>query len=69
MMKRLAAFTIRCYQLCISPYLGSCCRFEPSCSEYALQAIEKYGFIKAVLLILKRVAKCGPWHPGGRDEP
>jgi len=60
-------FLIRLYQLTISPLLGNCCRFEPSCSEYGLQCIDKHGSLKGTWLILKRILKCGPWHPGGND--
>lgn len=68
-MKTLLLFFIRLYQLCLSPFLGSCCRFAPSCSEYAKEALEKYGAFKGSLLTAKRLLKCGPWHPGGYDPP
>lgn len=58
---------IRFYQLCLSPFVGTCCRFFPSCSEYALEAIKVHGALKGAWLSLKRIAKCGPWHPGGCD--
>jgi hypothetical protein len=66
-MKFVFLFLIRVYQLCISPFLGQCCRFYPTCSEYAMQAFEKHGTLKGFWLTLKRLSKCGFWHPGGFD--
>ena len=66
-MRGLAATTIKGYQYAISPFLGNHCRFSPSCSNYALEAIETYGLIKGSLLGIKRIGKCHPWHPGGYD--
>ena len=59
---------IRLYQITISPFFGNCCRFHPSCSTYAYQALSKHGIKKGLYLSLKRLAKCHPWHPGGVDE-
>jgi len=58
---------IRLYQLCLRPFVGSVCRFHPSCSNYAIKAIEKHGRIKGSWLTLKRLSKCHPFHPGGDD--
>jgi putative membrane protein insertion efficiency factor len=58
---------IRFYKLAISPLIGSTCRFYPSCSDYAAEALKKHGFVKGVWLAAKRVCKCGPWNPGGPD--
>jgi putative membrane protein insertion efficiency factor len=66
-MKKCLKRLIQLYQLLLSPFWGDCCRFYPSCSEYALQAIEKHGALKGLWLILKRLGKCHPWHPGGHD--
>ncbi|NGX61955.1 MAG: putative membrane protein insertion efficiency factor [Chlamydiae bacterium] len=66
-MKTLLKGFLRLYQLTISPFLGPCCRFYPSCSEYAHEALETHGTIRGTWLTLKRLAKCGPWHPGGVD--
>jgi len=66
-MKILLLFAIRFYQLCLSPFVGTCCRFAPSCSEYAKEAIQTHGALKGSWLMLKRLAKCGPWHRGGYD--
>jgi putative membrane protein insertion efficiency factor len=64
---KLFLVLIRCYQYAISPMLGQNCRFFPSCSDYAAQAIEKYGARKGVCLGLKRIIRCHPWNPGGFD--
>jgi uncharacterized protein len=66
-MKSLALALIRFYQLALSPFISPCCRFFPSCSEYAIEAVEKKGALKGIWLAMKRLAKCGPWHPGGYD--
>lgn len=58
---------IKGYQYFISPILGPSCRFHPTCSHYALEAIEKYGFFKGLFLTIKRILKCQPLHPGGDD--
>ncbi|MGM0418787.1 MAG: membrane protein insertion efficiency factor YidD [Thermodesulfobacteriota bacterium] len=67
MVKKTFLLIIRFYQLCISPYLGSNCRFYPNCSAYSYQAIEKFGIFKGLWLSLKRILKCHPFHPGGYD--
>jgi putative membrane protein insertion efficiency factor len=66
-MKALLIFLLRAYQLGLSPFLGQKCRFYPTCSNYALEAIRTYGAGKGGLLAVKRVCKCHPWHPGGVD--
>jgi len=58
---------IRGYQWFVSPLLGNHCRFYPSCSEYAREAIERHGVLRGVWLAIRRVARCHPWHPGGVD--
>ena len=58
---------IRGYQYAISPLLGRNCRYLPSCSEYAAEAVTKYGAIRGGWLGVKRVCRCHPWHPGGYD--
>ncbi|HTZ53868.1 MAG TPA: membrane protein insertion efficiency factor YidD [Candidatus Acidoferrum sp.] len=58
---------IRIYQLTLSKLLGPRCRFYPSCSQYAAEAIQKHGAIRGIALALARVARCHPWHPGGVD--
>ncbi|MBF0610706.1 MAG: membrane protein insertion efficiency factor YidD [Magnetococcales bacterium] len=66
-MRRLLIWPIRAYQLLISPILPSSCRFYPSCSSYAITAIERYGAVKGVYLALSRILRCHPFHPGGID--
>jgi hypothetical protein len=58
---------IRVYQYGISPMLGRSCRFSPSCSDYAVEALQRHGAIRGVWLALRRVGRCHPWHPGGYD--
>ena len=58
---------IRLYQRVLSPYLPQSCRFHPSCSQYAIEAIDKHGPWRGSLLTLKRVGRCHPWHSGGFD--
>lgn len=58
---------IKVYQYTISPLLGSPCRFYPSCSVYAVEAIAKHGVLKGFILTVKRLGKCHPFHPGGYD--
>jgi len=67
-LPRLAVwYLIRGYQRFISPALPPSCRFYPSCSTYALQAIEKYGILKGSYLAARRLMRCHPFHPGGVD--
>lgn len=58
---------IRAYQYALSPVLGPSCRFYPSCSEYAHEAVMRHGPFKGLLLALKRLLRCHPFHPGGVD--
>ncbi|MCR6545644.1 membrane protein insertion efficiency factor YidD [Dehalobacterium formicoaceticum] len=60
-------FFIRIYQKIISPILPGKCRFYPTCSQYWIDALNKYGFFIGVWKGLKRISKCHPWHPGGYD--
>ncbi len=60
-------FLIRAYQRTIGPFFGRCCRFEPSCSNYMLEAIRTHGVLYGVFLGLRRVLRCHPWHAGGFD--
>lgn len=66
-MKTLMIGLIRFYQLCLSPIKGPTCRFYPTCSEYAVQALEKHGLLKGTLKAMIRILKCHPFHPGGYD--
>jgi putative membrane protein insertion efficiency factor len=58
---------LRVYQVLISPMYPPRCRFVPSCSQYAIEAIERFGVIRGGWLTVKRLLKCGPWHKGGFD--
>lgn len=58
---------IRAYQLALSPLLGQHCRFHPSCSTYAIEALETHGIFKGTYLAIRRLGKCHPFHPGGFD--
>ena len=60
-------FLIRVYQKTLSPFFGNTCRFEPSCSNYMLEAIRIHGVGYGVLLGLRRIGRCHPWNPGGFD--
>ncbi|MCW7754803.1 membrane protein insertion efficiency factor YidD [Desulfobotulus sp. H1] len=66
-MKRLILILIRTYQLILSPLLGPACRFYPTCSVYAYEAVQKYGVLRGGYLAVRRVLKCHPFHPGGVD--
>ena len=66
-MKKLVLFFIRVYQWIISPLFPSVCRFTPTCSQYAWEAINKYGILKGGRLALLRLLKCHPFHTGGVD--
>jgi putative membrane protein insertion efficiency factor len=66
-MKTLSLLMLRGYQYAIRPLLGANCRFYPSCSDYAREAIERYGVLKGAWLTLRRVGRCHPYHPGGID--
>jgi len=58
---------IRIYKRIVSPLLPPACRFTPTCSEYAAEAIERHGTIRGTWLAVKRLSRCHPWHPGGFD--
>ena len=66
-IKTIMISLIRLYQLCISPLLGHNCRYYPSCSQYAIEAIEKKGIIRGSWMAVKRICRCHPWHDGGYD--
>ncbi|MBE3572130.1 MAG: membrane protein insertion efficiency factor YidD [Moorella humiferrea] len=66
-VKKIMIASIRFYQIFISPVLGKKCRFYPSCSQYTIEALEKYGILKGCYLAVRRLIRCHPWHPGGYD--
>lgn len=66
-MKRVLLALVRFYRVAISPYRAPCCIYTPTCSQYALEAIEKYGAWKGGYLALRRLLRCNPFHKGGYD--
>lgn len=66
-MKQLLIFMIKLYQWCLSPWFGQQCRFQPTCSQYAIAAFEKYGVWRGLQLTASRLGRCHPWHVGGHD--
>jgi len=66
-MRRILSVLIRAYQYVASPLIVPSCRFHPSCSAYALEAVERYGSLRGAWLAVKRLLRCHPWHPGGCD--
>lgn len=66
-MRSLILVILRCYRYGISPLFAPHCRFHPSCSSYAEQALVEHGVIKGLWLSLRRIGRCHPWHPGGYD--
>jgi uncharacterized protein len=67
--RKLLIGVLRLYQAAVSPYLGDCCRFYPSCSEYMIGSIRLNGAVVGTLDGIRRIVKCHPFHPGGVDEP
>ena len=65
--KRMLLGLIRFYRAAISPHFPACCRYTPTCSQYALEAIQKYGALKGGILALRRILRCNPFHAGGYD--
>lgn len=66
-MKFLLIALLRAYRLLVSPLYGDVCRYHPSCSAYALEAVESFGFVKGAWLTVRRVGRCHPWAQGGPD--
>jgi putative membrane protein insertion efficiency factor len=66
-MKTILLLLVRGYQLLLRPVLPPTCRFSPSCSQYSIEAITKYGALKGFWLTIRRVIRCNPWNPGGYD--
>ncbi|GHV70140.1 putative membrane protein insertion efficiency factor [Spirochaetia bacterium] len=65
--QKLVLLLIRLYQQAISPHFPAACRYVPTCSAYAYEAVQKYGPVRGLFLALKRVLRCHPFHPGGYD--
>ena len=66
-MTRLLIGLLRLYQIGLSPFFGQQCRFNPTCSQYGIECIHKHGAWRGVVLTLKRLSRCHPWHAGGSD--
>ncbi|MEE8364603.1 MAG: membrane protein insertion efficiency factor YidD [Gammaproteobacteria bacterium] len=66
-MQKLLTLPIRAYQYLLSPYFGHSCRYTPTCSQYAIEAIDRCGAIRGLYLAIKRLSSCHPWHVGGYD--
>ena len=67
MMAHLLIWLIKMYQVLLSPFFGQQCRFSPTCSQYALDAINKNGALRGAYYAIRRLLRCHPWHPGGHD--
>ena len=65
--RRLGILCIRGYQWTLSPLIGNQCRFHPTCSQYAIEALEARGLLRGSLLAIRRIGRCHPFHPGGFD--
>ncbi len=66
-MQALIVGLIRLYQWILSPFLGSNCRYHPTCSHYAVEAVRRHGAVRGLWLAIRRVGRCHPWHEGGYD--
>jgi putative membrane protein insertion efficiency factor len=66
-MARLLIALVRAYRYLLSPWIGQNCRFHPSCSVYALEALERHGALRGTALAVARLCRCHPFHPGGED--
>lgn len=66
-MTRLLIGLLRAYQCLLSPFFGQHCRFTPTCSQYAIDALREHGSWRGSMLAARRVLRCHPWHPGGLD--
>jgi putative membrane protein insertion efficiency factor len=66
-MTRILIILVAAYRYALSPMLGRSCRFHPSCSAYAQEALERHGALRGVWLALRRIGRCHPWHHGGYD--
>jgi putative membrane protein insertion efficiency factor len=64
---QIARLILWCYSIALSPFLGPCCRFAPSCSTYANEALRRYGLVRGGWMTVRRLLRCHPFHPGGWD--
>lgn len=66
-MRTILIALLRAYRYCISPLFGPCCRFHPTCSCYAIEAVQRHGSLKGGYYAIRRILRCNPLHPGGID--
>ncbi len=66
-MKHILIFLVKCYKKLISPLFKPCCRFYPTCSQYAIEALQLHGAVKGTYLSVRRILRCNPFCPGGAD--
>jgi len=69
LLNGLVIALVKLYRLCVRPLLPPMCRFEPSCSEYMILSVRKYGPFRGAWKGIRRIGRCHPWHPGGYDPP
>ena len=66
-LEKFVVILVRIYQIFLSPFIGPGCRFYPTCSEYMITAVQRYGPFRGTLMGVKRILRCNPWNPGGYD--
>lgn len=66
-MKTILILLVRGYQIVLSPWVGQSCRFTPTCSSYAIDALKEYGALRGSWMAIRRIGRCHPWHEGGHD--
>jgi putative membrane protein insertion efficiency factor len=66
-MRRILILFIRGYQYLLSPFMAPSCRYTPTCSNYSIEAVQRFGFFRGLILSIRRVFSCHPWHEGGYD--
>ena len=67
MVRKILILLVRGYQIVLSPWIGQSCRFTPTCSNYAIDALREHGALKGSWLAMRRIGRCHPWHEGGHD--
>ncbi len=66
-MRQLLIWLVRGYQIVLSPWIGQSCRFNPTCSNYAIEALRVHGALRGSWMAIRRIGRCHPWHEGGED--